>query len=274
MAFIKYGSAVITRPVLGLESWAQKKTASVTGKPSSYIDLADYPVDKFLFSQATIMGAVELEPNGFFIKKGYEQLVNMNGDCWTRGVVLNTHKTYRGSYNFLNHVQIPEQSKGTVMDSVPKWVTLPNGKKAIYVDILVATDRKHARLCQEIEDNTLNAMSLGAVVKFSICSKCGKTVQTGKDYCSHLRNERRGVFTDDKGVRRIIGEICGKEDDPSSNTFIESSWVYEPAFAGATKAGILSPSKYPDPSVTASVVKVGKPQQLEYVEPTFSSIWF
>ena len=266
MAFIKYGSAVLTRPLIPLETWVSNKVASKKENISSYIDLGDYPKDRFLFSQATIMGSVDLENNGFHIKQGYEPLVNMNGDCWTNKVTMTSHHTYRGAYNFLNHVQIPEQSKGTVLDSVPRLVKLANGLPSVYVDILVATDRKHASLCTDIENGALNAMSLGAIVKFSMCSKCGKVCRTGSDYCSHLLNERRGVFTDDKGNRRIIAEICGREDIPDSNIFIEASWVYEPAFYGAVKRNLVVPGVYAEPNTNAAITKVKKSAMIEPTE--------
>lgn len=276
MAFIKYGSAVITRPVVSLQKWAQIKTAHVTQQPTTYIDLADYPVDRFLFSQATIMGAAEVEPNGYYIKKGYEQMVNMNGDCWPTQVVLDTHHTYRGAYNFLEHVQIPEQSKGTILDSLVKRATMTNGQPALFVDILVATDRKHHDLCRDIAENRMNTMSLGAIVKYSRCSRCGREVRSGSDYCDHLRNERRGVFTDENGYRRIIAEVCGREGDISSNTFIEGSWVAIPAYAGAVKRAVLFPSEeYGDPATTASLLKVGKKRKIESTEESMlSQLWY
>ena len=267
MSFIKFGSAVLTRPIMPVENWVSNKVASTTAKPNSYLDATDFPIDRFLFSQATIMGSVDLENNGMYLKQGYEPLVNMNGDCWTNKVTMATHHTYRGAYNFLNHIQIPEQSKGTVLDSVPRIVKLSNGLPSVYIDILVATDRKHSSLCQDIESGQLNAMSLGSIVKFSMCSKCGKICRTGSDYCSHLLNERRGMFTDQNGKRRIIAEVCGKEDIPDSNIFIEASWVYEPAFYGAVKKSLVKPSTFVEPNTNASIYKVKKSS---YIEPTES----
>lgn len=262
MSFIKYGKAVITKSITNIPTWANKK-AGVNSDPRSFIDIGDYPVKKFLFTQATILGSVDLEPNGYYIKPGFESLVNMNGDCWTNKVALSTHNTFRGAYNFLNHVQIPEQSKGTIIDSAPRMVVFPDGRQSIYVDILVATDRKHASLCRDIETGALNTMSLGAIVKFSTCSKCGKVAKTGNDYCSHLINERRGMFTDEKGNRRIIAEVCGDADVPESNIFIEASWVYEPAFYGAVRSRTLAPVVGIEPSEGMSVISVNKRATIE-----------
>lgn len=265
MAFIKHGSAVLTRQIMPIETWCESKVAHATdSKPESYLDLTDFPVDRFLFSQATIMGSVALDRNGYYIKAGYEPLVNMNGDCWTNEVTLKTHNTYRGAYNFLNHIQIPEQSKGTILDSVPYISKTANGLPSVYVDILVATDKKHASLCSDISDGRLNTMSLGSIVKISTCSKCGKTCRTGSDYCTHLLNERRGMFEDEHGTRRIIAEICGREDVSDSNVFIEASWVYEPAFYGAVKKHQVTPvTNFIDPSNKEAVLSVSKSAALE-----------
>ncbi len=262
MAFVKYGKAVITKPVTSLPGWETKK-AGFEADPKSFIDISEYPVDKFLFTQATILGSVDLESNGYYIKPGYESLVNMNGDCWTNKVSMATHGTFRGAYNFLNHVQIPEQSKGTVIDTAPRRIIFPDGRESVYVDILVATARKHASLCSDIERGALNTMSLGAIVKFSVCSKCGKVAKTGNDYCRHLLDERRGMFSDSNGQRRIIAEICGREDVDDSNIFIEASWVYEPAFYGAVRSRTLSPSLDKEPKQGMTIVSVNKRANLE-----------
>lgn len=257
MAFIKYGMAMLAEPVTSLPTWIAKTASKNKTAQGGYIDLSDYPVDQFLFSQATILAGVELEDNGFHVKSGFEHLVNMNGDCWTNDVALATHKSFRGSYNFLNHLQVEEESKGTILDSAPRKVAIDtNGNKSVYVDLLVATARKHHTLCNAIETNQMRAMSLGAIVKESLCTKCGKTSTTGSDYCTHLLNERRGFFVDEQGVRRIIAEVCGTEQRPDSNVFIEASWVDDPAFPGAAKRNLLTPIYDIAPSEKEEVMSI------------------
>lgn len=271
MSFIKFSNALVSRPSVELRSWVGEnhvKKADI--KANAFIDLAEYPLDRFLFTQATIMGSVGLESNGYYITSGYEPLVNMNGDCWENQLTLLTYPTFKGAYNFLNHVQIPEQSKGTVLDACAKHVVLPNGLKSVYVDILVATDRKHVSLCKEIESGMLNTLSLGSVVKFSRCSKCGKISYSGSDYCSHLLHERRDPFTDENGIQRIISEVCGDASQPDSNYFIEASWVGDPAFYGAVKRHILTPKLDQYPTGKAQIRQVRSRSGLHDIDTTAS----
>ena len=256
MAFKKYSNALITRPVTTLNSWVKTASHNKGVKASAFINLKDFPMDKFLFTQATIMGSVALDTNGFYIKKGSESLVNMNGDCWPNEVTALTYNTFVGAYNFLNHVQIPSESKGVVLDAAPRLVILKNGAKSLYVDILVATDLRHASLCKEIELGIMNTLSLGAIVEESRCSYCGHTSKTGSDLCKHLIYERRGVFTDECGDSRIIAEICGNKNDAGSNRFIEASWVSDPAFPGAVKRHKIAPSFFERPDGSVAIVDI------------------
>lgn len=254
MTINKKAYAMVTRPVVQINP----KNKKASGFPvNSYIDLAEFPIQDYLLTQATIMGSIALEPNGYYIKSGYEPLVNLNGDGWTNEIVLATFHTYRGSYNFFNHVQIPEESKGTVLDAAVKPVILKNGAISIYVDVLVATSRKHVTLCKEIEMGLINTLSLGAIVEESRCSQCGRISYTGNDYCKHLIYERRKPFVDENGITRITAEICGNPANPSTNRFIEVSWVVEPAFPGAVKRNIVRPvSDFSTPTGEATVIKV------------------
>jgi hypothetical protein len=265
MAFLKYGRAMVAKPVTSIETW-QNKTASKKEAANSFIDLREFPPDEYIFTQATIMGSVDLEKNGYYIKEGFEPLVNMNGDCWTNKVTSATHGTFRGAYNFLNHIQIPEQSKGTILDSAPRLVKLANGGSSVYVDILVATALKHHDLCQQIKSGSMHSLSLGAIVKYSTCSKCGKLSKTGSDYCSHLLNERRHPFTDEYGKTRIIAEICGSDSDPESNIFIEASWVPDPAFYGAVRRHQLISDTALLPNKNSQILNVQRNSSVSLIE--------
>ena len=56
------------------------------------------------------------------------------------------YPTFVGGHNFQEHVQIEEQSKGRIIDAVARDIG-----DSLYVDILVATHRKHAALVQDIQ---------------------------------------------------------------------------------------------------------------------------
>jgi hypothetical protein len=68
------------------------------------------------------------------------------------------------------HVQIPELSKGKVIDAALREISVGKDKKGknlttYYVDILVATDRKHEDLVRKIQAQELNTLSMGCFLK-------------------------------------------------------------------------------------------------------------
>jgi hypothetical protein len=173
--------------------------------------------------------------------------VNNNGNAWTNEVLLATFRTFVGGENYLEHVQVPELSKGKLLDAVLRPLTYQDkeGRKAdiYYCDILVATDRKHDRLVSKIAGGELTTMSMGCLADWVTCSKCGKVMGDNTPNCRHLDNELLTRFKDKKGVERVVSELCGRSTwdkkakkwlgDPKSVRFIEASWVEHPAFWGA-----------------------------------------
>jgi len=100
--------------------------------------------------------------------------------------------------------------------------------------------------CLEVEEehSLLVGGSVGVqncVAHWVTCSKCGKEIADEKDNCEHINKELMTYFTDDKGVKRITAELCGRTfesngkrvGDQESVQFIEASWVERPAFTGA-----------------------------------------
>jgi hypothetical protein len=130
-------------------------------------------------------------------------------------------------------VQIPELSKGKIIDAVAR-----NLEDTVYIDILVATDRVHTELIQDILSKKINAMSMGCTIQYSICSKCGNKAHDETELCDHIRYAKQTSFYD--GEQRIIAELCGHYTDPDSVRFIEASWVAQPAFEGAVARNILN----------------------------------
>ncbi len=62
------------------------------------------------------------------------------------------------TYN-CEHIQLPALSKGFIVDAIARDLG-----KSVYVDILVATDRKHRKLIQDILSGSINALSMGCHV--------------------------------------------------------------------------------------------------------------
>ena len=234
--------------------------------------LAKYSPEKYLLSHCTIIAAVDVENSpsskskykDFLIHPAYSKFVNNNGDAWTKKIITATFKSFIGANNFLEHVQIPELSKGKVVDAVLREIPIgkdKNGKEmtSYYVDILVATERKHEQLVRQIEAGEMNSMSMGCKIAFSICTKCGNTAIDETQACDHVRFEKNSTFTDDMGVTRKVAELCGHSDEPDSVQFIDASWVANPAFTGAVRRSTVAPS----PEIMAKFEEVSKKESYQ-----------
>lgn len=210
------------------------------------VNWSQFTPDKYLFSHCTIVASVATEDDGYTILPACTDLVNNNGNAWTNEVLLATFRTFVGGENYLEHVQVPELSKGKLLDAVLRPLTYKDkqGREAniFYCDILVATDRKHDKLVKRIAGGDLTTMSMGCLADYVTCSKCGKVLGDNMPNCVHLDHELLSRFTDKRGVERVVAELCGRSirgkdgklvGDPKSVRFIEASWVENPAFYGA-----------------------------------------
>ena len=268
MAFMKHAKAMVVHPRTNPASWdsgAFSKAASsgasrdLSAQASEILGTAFNP-DQYLLTHCTIVGSVEVDPvpgaklgavkvgsrtidrkyGDFYIKPESSAMVNNNGDSWSRAVLMKSYRTFIGAHNFQEHVQIEEQSKGRVIDAVARDVG-----SSLYIDILVATDRKHAALVQDIESGKIATLSMGCTTDFTICSNCGHVAADETELCDHIRYAKLNTFMDDQGSKRVIAELCGHSeyDETGGVQFIEASWVATPAFSGAVLRNILGPSE-------------------------------
>jgi hypothetical protein len=162
-----------------------------------------------------------------------------NSDAWERKLLLACFKTFIGAENYVEHIQIPELSKGKIIDAAAR-----NIGDSIYVDILIATNRKHKPLIEAITSGKIGTLSMGCSVEFTTCTKCGNVAEDETHLCPHIRYFKGSEFVDDLGNKRKIAELCGHvESEPGSVKFIEASWVANPAFTGAVLRSILNPEE-------------------------------
>lgn len=260
MAVFKYARAAVVNPFVTDSGWSDVLSGSMVSGPGFGNRVASvfhkFDPGSYLLSHATIMASVDVE-NGpgvlgnhmvegfqvtrkfpdFYITPGTSKYVNNNGDAWSRATLLSTFRTFIGAQNYCEHLQIPELSKGRIVDAAARDLG-----DTVYIDILVATDRKHEPLVQAIESGEIRAMSMGCKVKYTICSKCGNVAEDETQACKHVRYQKRNTFVDDRGITRIIAELCGHHSDPESVEFIEASWVGHPAFTGAVVRNFLTVS--------------------------------
>ena len=153
--------------------------------------------------------------------------------------VDNSYVVYPGvAVHNCEHVQVEDLSKGRIIDAVPRDIG-----DSVYVDILVATERKHSELVRDIESGKMNGLSMGCSTLFTICSKCGNVAEDETQLCDCIKYNKGNTFIDERGQRTTIAELCGHHTvEPTAGiTFIEASWVANPAFTGAVARNILSP---------------------------------
>ena len=212
---------------------------------------------KYLLSHATIVASVDCldVPNvklgagtvdgkpvnrkttAYRIKPDCEQFINNNFDSWARPVLLKSYKTFIGAHNFLEHVQIENLSKGRILDAVARDIG-----DSVYIDILIATDRKHKELIKDIESGELSTLSMGCSIDGSTCTKCGHWAADETEFCDHVKYAKGNTFFDEKGQKHRIAELCGDVSlNPTGGVqFIEASWVKVPAFKGAVARNLIT----------------------------------
>lgn len=273
MGFAKYARAAVVQPAITRSGWDEIRAAAEalgSGSPfrtpgreirvaGQQIVLDQYDPNKFLLSHCSIIASVDTEapvgmPLGvqmvdgvqinrkypdFYVTTGTSKYINNNNDCWSRDVLLSSYKTFIGGENYVEHIQIPELSKGKIIDAAARDIG-----DSIYVDILVATDKKHKPLIEAISSGQLSTLSMGCHVAFTICTKCGNKAEDELQLCNHIKYNKGNSFIDAMGRHRKIAELCGHiKEEPGSVKFIEGSWVANPAFTGAVLRNILTPNE-------------------------------
>ena len=269
MAMMRYAYARVVQPHASPVAWAKGRTAAEKKNPKAKMapDLLNqaegilghpFTPDRYLLTHATIVASVDTEkvPNcktgrvkiagqdvnrpwdDYHVTANTERWINNNNDCWSRGVLAKAYTTFIGGVNYQEHVQLPEFAKGRIIDAVLRDVG-----DSLYVDILVATDRKHKELVADIESGKMSTLSMGCVIDGSQCSKCGNWAPDETTACRCIKYEKGNTFYDEQGKRRIVAELCGHISiNPHGGvTFIEASWVGTPAFTGAVMRNVLDP---------------------------------
>ena len=265
MAFRKYANARVVHPILHEKEWDKTRVASGSPgfdknlvKQATEILQEEFNPKNYLLSHATIVASVDTEvmPNtklgssfengkpinrktaSYRVKASSEQYINSNMDCWDRPVLLASYKTFIGAHNFQEHNQNPDFSKGRIIDAVARDIG-----DSLYIDILVATNRKHKKLIDDILSGKMNTMSMGCKISGSTCTKCGNWAVDETEQCDCVRFAKGNIFFDEEGGKHRIAELCGDisiTDPPAGNVFDDGSWVEVPAFKGAVSRGIIN----------------------------------
>lgn len=276
MAFLKRANAMVVHPRISGRGWGGIRKTASSGSSANLTDQAreilggSLSSDDYLVTHCTIVASVDTDEAtnaklghvkvgsqtvnrkwaDYLIKPECSQFVNNNGDSWSREVLRMAYPTFIGAHNFREHVQIEEQSKGRIIDAVARDIG-----DSLYVDILVATNKKHAALVQDIQSGKMATLSMGCTTDFTTCSKCGHFAVDTTQLCDHIKYAKLNTFMDDTGTKRVIAELCGHQsydenpEAPAGVRFIEASWVAVPAFPGAVMRNILDPATQSDEHV-------------------------
>jgi len=189
MAFMKYAYARVVHPNVTKTEWKNVRLASRKEAQSTQADLSGNLIDRaselfgepfdpkqYLLSHVTIIASVDtysppgvktgsVVENGFKVNRKFSDFrvkpssdpyLNNNLDGWSRQVLLKAFPTFVGGHNFVEHVQVEELSKGRIIDAVARDIG-----DSVYVDILIATDRKHKDLIKSIESGKMGTLSMG-----------------------------------------------------------------------------------------------------------------
>lgn len=280
MGFMKYAAAVVNPTHISRKKWAtirqagtslmgpaNQRIARETGKvPENLVDQAagifgvPFNPKGYLLTHCTIVASVDtyapegtkvgsVMEGGFRVNLKYpkyrvtsssRKFLNNNWDGWSRPVLLRSFETFIGGHNFVEHVQIEDLSKGRIIDAVARDIG-----DSVYIDILIATDRKHKELVAAIESSKMGNLSMGCTVDGTQCTKCGHWAADETEMCPHIKYEKGNTFYDEQGRVHTVAELCGHESlDPTGGVqFIEASWVETPAFTGAVLRNVLEPTE-------------------------------
>jgi len=264
MAFSKFANAAVVQPVINMAAWDDVRGSAMAlgsafgqKQAQSQLLFSKYDPQQYMLSHCTIIASVDTEPgpgqlgqhfeggtqiqrrfSDYYITPQTSKYVNNNQDSWERKLLLGTFRTFVGGQNYVEHLQIPELSKGRIIDAAARDIG-----DSIYVDILVATELKHKPLIAAIQSKQLQTLSMGCTVAYTTCSKCGNVAEDETQLCGHIRYMKGNTFIDGLGKVRKIAELCGHHTDPKSVKFIEASWVANPAFTGAVLRNILTPEE-------------------------------
>jgi len=170
------------------------------------VDWKKFNIEDFLFNHCSIVTSVATASNGYWIEPPCHELVNANGNAWTTPVLMATFKSFCGAENYYEHVQVPELSKGKILDAVLRPVVHVgrDGKKAevMICDILVATSRIHSDIVDRILNNELTTMSMG-------CGLFGTLVTMSDGTRKRIEDIGAGemVFTHKGSIKKVTKPV-------------------------------------------------------------------
>lgn len=150
-----------------------------------------------------------------------------------------TYETWKGVPVCVGH------KNNSVLDHYGKVLDVwPDQDKKIVYMLMGTSYKLNPKLAEGIKSGIINKVSMGCVVKYSICSYCGSVAHTVSEYCDHLRYSKGRVLPYNRGLSHFesakvsdsmikVGEVC------YDSTGTEMSWVVNPAFPNCIAVDVL-----------------------------------
>lgn len=186
MAFLKFAKATLIHPHITGENWSNiRKAAKAQAEVNENLiaraaEIFEKPFDPadYLFSHASIVASVDTEDvpqaklgsvfeggrrinrkfSNYWITPQTAKYINNNNDSFSRPVLKKSYRSFIGGHSFVEHVQVPDLSKGRIIDAVLREVC---GGESTYADILIANERKHKDLIASVLAGDLSTLSMG-----------------------------------------------------------------------------------------------------------------
>lgn len=294
MALVKKASGIVLSPYTSSNNWSNVRVASGSSPQKNLIHQASdifgkkFSPDDYILTHCTIVASVDVDNapgvkvgsfregarnllrrwNDYYITPGTAKYINNNNDSFEREVLKRSFDTFIGAHNFLEHVQIEEQSKGRIIDTYARDIG-----DSLYIDILVATDKKHEDLIRQIQSGALGTLSMGCKIEHSTCSKCGNVAKDESEMCEHILYQKGNKFFDESGTLRKVAELCGHKSEPGNCgvEFIEASWVKIPAFTGAVLRSFVEAGDMAPGNIEAMAQRLASnPREFKFYEEAFT----
>ena len=118
---------------------------------------------------------------------------NGNGDHFSYPELKKAYKTFIGKGVFVNHQSSDiEKKRGMIVDA--KLVEDRGPENAYVTAVLEINAAAFPELATMIRSGHANSVSMGCQVAYSNCSICNHAAKTVKDYCTHVKMNKGGIY--------------------------------------------------------------------------------
>lgn len=186
----------------GLEKTArQRHIPDKLASAIQEIQAADHPDHTFLYDRA--LGA------------GETYGPNNNGDFFSKQACQDHHPTFVKHGHLFRHHQNKDPN-----NAIGEIVKTAYNHEINAVDLIAkAPIEKVAEDLEKLEEGQVLNTSMGAKVKYDVCSICDNKARTRMQYCTHLRNQMGNILPDGR-------QVYAKNPKPR---FVDLSMVVVPA---------------------------------------------